>query len=117
MKETILCKRDIYLKESTCLTSMRYALGVATISRLLKCIGPFCKKSPIKETIFCKRDVFFQEPTYVTPMRYAYKVATIRSSLKLLVSFAKEPYKRDHILQKRHIFEGAYMSHLYEVCL
>ena len=30
--------------------------GVATISRLLKVTGLFCKKIPMKETIFCKRD-------------------------------------------------------------
>ena len=37
-----------------CLCVLVHVYGAATISRLLKIIGLFCK---IKETIFCKRDL------------------------------------------------------------
>ena len=34
--------------------------GVASVSRLLKIIGLFCKRAPEKETIFYKRDLSFE---------------------------------------------------------
>ena len=43
------CKRDM-LQWSICV------YWVASISRLLKIIGLFLQKSPVKETMLCKRD-------------------------------------------------------------
>ena len=41
---------------------MRY--GVATISRMLKNIGLFCKRDLQKRPIFCKETYIFKHPTH-----------------------------------------------------
>jgi len=41
-----------------------YTYGVATISRMLKNIGLFCKKDLQKRPIFCKETYIFKHPTH-----------------------------------------------------
>ena len=67
-----------------CVRVIRYE--VATISRLLKIIGLFCR-------------IQFGPSLWESHMRWLPSVG----SIKLQVSFAKEPYKRDAIMQKRRI--------------
>ena len=46
---------------ATLLSKQRY--GVATISRMLKNIGLFCKRALQKRPIFCKETYIFKHPT------------------------------------------------------
>ena len=41
-----------------------YTYGVATISRMLKNIGLFCKRDLQKRPIFCKETYIFKHPTH-----------------------------------------------------
>jgi len=43
-------------------TNLRY--GVATISRMLKNIGLFCKRALQKRPVFCKETCTFKHPTH-----------------------------------------------------
>jgi len=55
IKETIFCKREREIeKEERQMGDVTY--GVATVSRIHKTIGLFCKRA-LKETIFCRRDL------------------------------------------------------------
>ena len=38
--------------------------GVATISRMLKNIGLFCKRALQKRPVFCKENCIFKHPTH-----------------------------------------------------
>ena len=40
-----------------------YDYGVATISRMLKNIGLFCKRALQKRPVFCKETCIFKHPT------------------------------------------------------
>jgi len=57
--QTEPCKRDYILREypeallCACISDVRLSYEVATVSRIDKIIGLFCKKSPVKETTFC----------------------------------------------------------------
>jgi len=104
--------------------------GVASISRLLKILGLFCKRALQKRRYSAKETYNFKKPTNHShpiwsleraagsycenlktrisrhsPMR-VFQTSTralLSGSWKLRVSFAKESFKRDHILQKIHI--------------
>jgi len=53
---------DIHMTYRICMThSSRY--GVATVSRMLKNIGLFCKRDLQKRPIFCKETYIFKHPT------------------------------------------------------
>jgi len=73
----------------------------ATISRLLKITGLFCKRALLKRRYSSKETYNFKEPTDGSHPIFVFH--SLVGSLKLQVSFAKEPYKRDHILRKRPI--------------
>ena len=47
-----------------------YTYGVATISRLLKTIGLFCKRTPYKRQYSSKETCNFKEPTHRSPIAY-----------------------------------------------
>jgi len=47
-------------KETKKRQNKKTTYGVASVSRLLKIIGLFCKRAPEKETIFYKRDLSFE---------------------------------------------------------
>jgi len=102
----------------------KYALSVATISRLLKMIGLFCKRALWKRLYSVKETCNFKEPSNRShPISVAKKRENCHvrvlhwntliwvESIKLYVSFAKEPYKRDGILQKR-IYLSRKSSHI-----
>jgi len=93
---------------------------MATISRLLKITGLFCRISPLLQGSFAEETYNFKEPTNRS---HPTRVSVVRSavvvklsdmstvmewqrlldSVKLWVSFAEELYKRDDILPKRPI--------------
>ena len=50
---------DIHANDNT-----RYHYGVATISRMLKNIGLFCKRALQKRPVFCKETCIFKHPTH-----------------------------------------------------
>ena len=50
------------LEFSDCL--LLFCYGVATISRMLKNIGLFCKRALQKRPIFCKETYIFKHPTH-----------------------------------------------------
>ena len=90
---------------------------MATISRLLKIIGLFCRISSVLLGSFAKETCNFKQPTNRCLTHTARQQQSGRGGSGLLlvnnerrvdvmnlqVSFAKEPYKRDDILQKRPI--------------
>ena len=47
-----------------CFTSLIVPYGVATISRMLKNIGLFCKRALQKRPVFCKETCIFKHPTH-----------------------------------------------------
>jgi len=49
-------------KTYACIIDIRY--GVATISRMLKNIGLFCKRALQKRPVFCKETCVFKHPTH-----------------------------------------------------
>ena len=69
--------------------------GVATISRMLKNIGLFCKRALQKRPVFCKETCIFKHPTHRShPIEEPYMLS-------------KEPNilaKKSYILQKSPIF-------------
>jgi len=54
-------RHDSFIFVTCYLDVMRY--GVATISRMLKNIGLFCKRALQKRPIFCKETYIFKHPT------------------------------------------------------
>ena len=79
----------IYIYTYLCVYSCIY--GVATISRLPKIIGLFCKRALEKRQHSAKETFDFKEPT-----NCSHPVVSLEDS-----TCAKEPYERDYILQKR----------------
>jgi len=84
---------------------------VATISKMLKNIGLFCKRDLQKRPIFCRVVPIFSRVvpiccrvvpicSRVVPMGWLRLVGC----LKIYVSFAKELYKRDLYSAKRPVF-------------
>jgi len=69
--------------------------GLATISRLFKIIGLFCRISSLLYGSFAKQTCDFKEPT-----NRSHPIVLLRLPTPVSYS-AKEPYKRDDILQKR----------------
>ena len=47
-----------------CIKYTRLSYGVATISRMLKNIGLFCKRALQKRPVFCKETCIFKHPTH-----------------------------------------------------
>ena len=59
----------------SCHTSQPY--GVATISKLLKIMGLFCKRALLKRLFSAKQTYNFKEPTHLSPLRTrAHQVAS-----------------------------------------
>ena len=63
-------ERDLQLKKMhassqphICKMTFENCYGVATVSRLLKSIGLFCKRALEKRSVFCKETCSFKEPT------------------------------------------------------
>jgi len=68
---------------------MSHTYGVATISRLLKTIGLFCKRDLLKRQYSAKETKNFKAPTHPIHMTYSYGVATISRRLKITGLFCR----------------------------
>jgi len=86
---------------------------VATINRLLKIIGPFCRISSLSQGSFAKETYNLKEPTNCRYSLRPYGVATINRLLKIISpfcrisslsqgSFAKETYNLKEPTNCRH---------------
>jgi len=75
---------------------------VASITRLLKIIGLFCKISSLFKGSFAKETYNFKEPTSrshpIPPIALG-----VSLNANLQSQSQKEPYKRDDILHKRDL--------------
>jgi len=67
----------------------RAQYGVATISRLLKIIGLFCKRAPQKRLYSAKETYDLKEPELVATPYTTYGVATISRLLKIISFFGR----------------------------
>jgi len=97
----------IALQTWQCLTYMHvciYTYGVATISRLLKIIGLFCKRALQKRPIFCKETYIFKHPTNRSHPIYALTY-TFTLVFPQQVSNPSAP----HCTQNKNIFLYTYM--------
>jgi len=96
---------------------------MATVSRIDKFIGLFCRISSLLQGSFAKEtcnliDLTNQRHAIVTLCSElhgehgAQTFEKFRSvgSIKLHVSFVKEPYKRDNILQKRPVIQSILLT-------
>ena len=98
--------------------------GVATISRLLKIIGLFCKRA-LKQRQYSAKEIYnFKEPTnHSHPIRRLYTQSLCRiflgGSLRLDVSFAEYSLFYRAVLQQRPIIliEKIYFAFSLSICL
>jgi len=104
-------------RSCTCAVHTFYVYGVATVSRLLKNTGLFCRISSLLLGSFAKETYNFKEPSNhshpITPF-YTLRVHDTCKNFRYLLQ--KEPNKRDDILQKRPIFLRSLLPILHLTC-
>jgi len=87
--------------------------GVATISRLLKNIGPFCRKSSFLQVSFAQETYNFQEPTNRShPIQYCIAIWRKANSLPFFCVTCLIPLWHDSF-KWRHVSFIGDMSHSY----
>jgi len=79
--------------------------GVATISRMLKNIGLFCKRALQKRPVFCKETCIFKHPTH-----RSHPIGLRRCNKRILIAIFIEYTKKS-----LHSIKRGYLQHLVQI--